>query len=200
MLQKDAILEVPLDTLAFYSNMFLVCATLEGWRPVIDLKQLNAQHNSFLHGYHCLNSEYCKKQRLCVQNRSGGCVLSCINPPRQPEVPLFHLYMNKVCQFISYHSLLGLVVDLFMWLHSQDIVLRARHIPGCHSVVSDHLLAKSADNHGMMSLSRGNDSDLRVVGSPNSGQVCHSPQLSSAPVHVSNSRASSTGSDLGRDG
>ena len=35
------------------------------------------------------------------------------------------------------------------------------------------VLAKSADNHGMMSLSRGNDSDLRVVGSPNSGQVCH---------------------------
>ena len=29
----------------------------------------------------------------------------------------------------------GFVVDLFMWLQAQDIVLRARHIPGCLNVI-----------------------------------------------------------------
>ena len=39
------------------------------------------------------------------------------------------------------HSLscLRLVVDLFMWLQAQDIVLRARHIPGCLNVIADRL-------------------------------------------------------------
>ena len=29
--------------------------------------------------------------------------------------------------------------DLFLWLQSQDIVLRARHIPGCLNVIAEHL-------------------------------------------------------------
>ena len=38
-------------------------------------------------------------------------------------------------------TLLRLVVDLFMWLQTQDIVLRARHIllPGCLNVIADRL-------------------------------------------------------------
>ena len=36
-------------------------------------------------------------------------------------------------------SLLRLTVDLFLWLESQDIVVRARHIPGCLNVIADHL-------------------------------------------------------------
>ena len=36
-------------------------------------------------------------------------------------------------------SLLHLVVDLFMWLQAQDIVLGARHIPSCLKVIADHL-------------------------------------------------------------
>ena len=36
-------------------------------------------------------------------------------------------------------SLLGLVVDLFLWLQTPDIVLRARHIPGCFNVKTDQL-------------------------------------------------------------
>ena len=37
------------------------------------------------------------------------------------------------------HSLLCLVVDLFMWLQAQDIVLRAKHIPRCLNVIADPL-------------------------------------------------------------
>ena len=36
-------------------------------------------------------------------------------------------------------SLLRLVVDLFKWLQAQDIILRARHIPGCLNVIADRL-------------------------------------------------------------
>ena len=48
MLQKDAITEVPPDSPGFYSNVFLVRKASEGWRPVIDLKNLNA-HIHALH-------------------------------------------------------------------------------------------------------------------------------------------------------
>ena len=35
--------------------------------------------------------------------------------------------------------LLHLTVELFLWLESQDIIVRARHIPGCLNVIADHL-------------------------------------------------------------
>ena len=42
MLQKNAITEVPPDSPGFYSNVFLVRKASGGWRPVIDLINLNA--------------------------------------------------------------------------------------------------------------------------------------------------------------
>ena len=36
-------------------------------------------------------------------------------------------------------SLLRLTVELFLWLESQGIIVRARHIPGCLNVIADHL-------------------------------------------------------------
>ena len=42
MLQKNAITEVPPNSPGFYSNVFLVRKASGGWRPVIDLKNLNA--------------------------------------------------------------------------------------------------------------------------------------------------------------
>ena len=42
MLQKNAITEVPPKSPGFYSNVFLVQKASAGWRPVIDLKNLNA--------------------------------------------------------------------------------------------------------------------------------------------------------------
>ena len=47
-------------------------------------------------------------------------------------------YINKQGWTHS-HPVLRLVVDLFLWLHAQDITLRARHIPGCLNVVADRL-------------------------------------------------------------
>ena len=47
-------------------------------------------------------------------------------------------YINKQGGTHS-HLLLQLVVDLFLWLQTQDITLRARHIPGCLNVISDQL-------------------------------------------------------------
>ena len=46
-------------------------------------------------------------------------------------------YINKQGGTRS-HSLLGLTVEL-LWLEAQDIVVRARHIPGCLNVIADHL-------------------------------------------------------------
>ena len=42
MLQKNVVKEVPLNSPGFYSNVFLVRKASGGWRPVIDLKRLNA--------------------------------------------------------------------------------------------------------------------------------------------------------------
>ena len=50
MLQKNAITEVPPNSPGFYSNVFLVRKASGGWRPVIDLKNLNAHiHAPHLH-------------------------------------------------------------------------------------------------------------------------------------------------------
>ena len=48
MLPKKAISEISPDTPGFYSNVFLVPKASGGWRPVIDLKQLN-HHTDALH-------------------------------------------------------------------------------------------------------------------------------------------------------
>ena len=47
-------------------------------------------------------------------------------------------YINKQGGTHS-HTLLRLVVDLLLWLQSQDIAIRARHIPGCLNVIADRL-------------------------------------------------------------
>ena len=49
-------------------------------------------------------------------------------------------YINKQGGTLS-HTLLRLVVELFMRLKAQNIyvVVRARHIPGCLNVIADHL-------------------------------------------------------------
>ena len=47
-------------------------------------------------------------------------------------------YINKQGGTRS-RTLLRLVVELFMWLQAQNIVVRARHIPGCLNVIADHL-------------------------------------------------------------
>ena len=40
---------------------------------------------------------------------------------------------------VSYINKQGGTVDLFLWLEAQNIIVRARHIPGCLNVIADHL-------------------------------------------------------------
>ena len=47
-------------------------------------------------------------------------------------------YINKQGG-TRFPTLLRLTVDLFLWLESQGIIVRARHIPGCLNVIADHL-------------------------------------------------------------
>ena len=98
MLQKNEITEVSPDSPGFYSNVFLVRKASGGWRPVIDLKNLNAH----IHAPHFrmftnkLCSKLRRKRRLHVQDRSAGCVLSRTDPSKQQEVPQVRLRKQGV--------------------------------------------------------------------------------------------------------
>ena len=88
------------------------------------------------------------------------------------------------------HSLtLLLVVDLFMWLQAQDIVLRARHIPGCLNVIADCLSRPNQPVSTEWSI----HSDKFLTIFKFWGHVCQSPKYPPTSVHVSDSGASSTG-------
>ena len=93
MLQRNTISEISPDTPGFYSNTFMVRKASGGWRPVIDLKQLNHHIDAPHFRMHTISSvlSTVEKRRLCIQNRSAGCVLSCTNTSTQQEVPSFCL-------------------------------------------------------------------------------------------------------------
>ena len=122
------------------------------------------------------------KWRLCLKNRLGEHVH--IHPDSQKYLLVA---MNKVCQLVLPfglntapqvftrlgHTVAGYLhcqeisvlpylddclVDLFLWLHYKDIVLQARHIPGCLSVIA--VPALSVYQHGMESPSRDSCSNL----------------------------------------
>ena len=45
------------------------------------------QRTSLSYIHYKFSSEYRKRRRLCIQNRSGGCILSSTNQSRKQEVP-----------------------------------------------------------------------------------------------------------------
>ena len=79
-----------------------------------------------------------------------------------------------------------------MWLQAQDIVLRARHIPGCLNVIiADRL---SRPNQLILTVeSKFRDCHFPVLGNSKGGHVCRCPQHPPTSVHDSDSGASSTG-------
>ena len=87
------------------------------------------------------------------------------------------------------HTLIWLVVDLCMWLQTQDIILRARHIPGCLNVIADRLSRLNQP----ITTEWSHQPEVVNLGNSSIGHVCHSPQHASCPVYVSSSRALSTG-------
>ena len=98
MLQRNAILEITPDTPGFYSNAFMVHKASGGWRPVIDLKQLNHHIDAPHFRMHTISSvlSTVKKRRLHVQNRSA--------------------FENKVYQFQVLHFSLNTAPQVFTCL------------------------------------------------------------------------------------
>ena len=80
-----------------HSGILLQCISgAQSIRRVVSCYQsekvkCSPRHTSLSHVYYCLSSEYCKKQRLHIQNRSGGCILSCTDLPGHSEVPSLRL-------------------------------------------------------------------------------------------------------------
>ena len=48
-------------------------------------------------------------------------------------------YSSVIYQQTHSHSLLHLILELFLWLHTQDIAITARHIPACLIILADRL-------------------------------------------------------------
>ena len=72
----------------------------------------------------------------------------------------------------SSHTLIRLVVELFTWLQAHDIVVRARHIPGCLNVIADHLSGPDQPISTEWSLHP--EILSRILEDSSSGHVCHS--------------------------
>ena len=90
-------------------------------------------------------------------------------------------------------SLLRLSVDLFLWLEAQNIIVRARQIPGCLNVIADHLSRPNQPIPTEWSLHPEIVKRIfRLYGGNRSRHVCNSVELPPSSVHVSNSGATST--------
>ena len=102
-------------------------------------------------------------------------------------------YINKQGGTHS-HTLLRLVVELFLWLQSQDITIRARHTPDCLNVIADRL---SRPNQPIMTEWSLHPEVVNLLfkirGTPVVDMFSYSPQHTSSSVYVSSSRATSTG-------
>ena len=145
MLQRNTILEISPDTPGFYSNAFMVRKASGGWRLVIDLKQLNHHIDAPHLHMHTISSvlSTVEKRRLCIQNRSAGCVLSCTNTSTQQEVPSFclrvlHFSLNTASQVFTclryrvaaylHHQGISVIPYLDDWLiHHPDRQVLLRH-------------------------------------------------------------------------
>ena len=101
-------------------------------------------------------------------------------------------YINKQGGNHS-HFLLRLVVEPFIWLQSQDIVIRARHITGCLRVIAARL-SRPNQPISTESPSRDRDKDLGDVGFLNVDMFAtvHNTRLSQFMFY--DSRTARTGS------
>ena len=96
-------------------------------------------------------------------------------------------YINKQGGTLS-PTLIRLTVELLLWLEAQNIIVRARHIPGCLNVIADHL---SANIDRVIPSPRDRETYLQALGDTRSRHVCNSVELPTSSVHVSNSGAKS---------
>ena len=81
----------------------------------------------------------------CLELKAVICALQHWAPLLQGHQVMIATDNSTVVSYINKQggtrspSLLRLTVELLLWLESQDIVVRARHIPGCLNVIADHL-------------------------------------------------------------
>ena len=100
-----------------------------GYRYRPETVKCSPRHPSLLYVYYKLTSDYHKEQRLLVQNRSGGCILSLTDPPRQPEIPSLHLqeqYQFRVlplCPYVAPQMFTYLEHTVAGYLHPQLILV-----------------------------------------------------------------------------
>ena len=81
----------------------------------------------------------------CLELKAVTCALQHRAPLLQGHQVMVATDNSTVVSYINKQggtrstSLLRLTIELFLWLESQDIIVRARHIPGCLNVIADHL-------------------------------------------------------------
>ena len=81
----------------------------------------------------------------CLELKAVTCALQHWAPLLQGHQVMIATDNSTVVSYINEQggtrstSLLRLTVELFLWLESQDIIVWARHIPGCLNVTADHL-------------------------------------------------------------
>ena len=81
----------------------------------------------------------------CLELKAVTCALQHWAPLLQGHQVMVATDNSTVVSYINKQggtrstSLLRLTVELFLWLESQDIIVRARHIPGCLNVIAVHL-------------------------------------------------------------
>ena len=87
-------------------------------------------------------------------------------------------------------TLLRLTVELLLWLEAQNIIVRARHIPGLN-VIADHLSRQNQPISTEWSLHPKIVKHIFRLWETRSQHVCNSVELPPPSVHVSNSGATS---------
>ena len=140
MLQRNTISEISLDTPGFYSNAFMVCKASGGWRPVIDLKQLNHHIDAPHFGIHTINSvlstiekrrlvlSTIEKRRLRFKIDLQDAYFHVLIHPHSRKYLCF-AFENKVYQFRVLHFSLNTAPQVFTclrhrvaaYLHHQGI-------------------------------------------------------------------------------
>ena len=81
----------------------------------------------------------------CLELKAVVCALQHWAPVLQGHQVMIATDNSTVVSYINKqggtHSptLLRLTVELLLWLEAQNIIVRARHIPGCLNVIADHL-------------------------------------------------------------
>ena len=135
MLQKIEITEIPPDTPGFYSNIFLVCKASEGWRPVIDLKQLNAHIYTPHFNIHTISSVLNTVERDCTFKIDLQDVyFHILIHPDSRKYPCF-TFENKVCQFRVLPFGLNTAPQVHVFIHLGQTVAASLHRQGI-SVIS----------------------------------------------------------------